>query len=154
MNKKAGAVILFVSLVAILSLPLFAKADIASGIPYWATNGLVSCTGNGANGTPVCTSVCDLIGTFVNVIYFIITICIFILAPVMFAIGGIMVMVSGANPEMLSKGKSVLLGTVIGVAIVLCSYLIVFTFVSVFNASNNGGSVFGSTLSCTPQYPQ
>ncbi|HVN26583.1 MAG TPA: pilin [Candidatus Paceibacterota bacterium] len=151
--KTAGRIILFASVVALAVVPLFARADNASGIPYWANGGLLSCTGNYVNGAHPCTSVCDLIQTIVNVIYFGITICLFVLAPIFFTIGGVMLMVSGANPEMMSRGKGILLNTVIGVVIVLCSYLIVFTFVNVFGASVNGQPAFNSTFSCVPQYP-
>lgn len=164
MNKKAGALIFLVSLLAILALPLFAVAanNNATGIPYWGVGGLISCTGSvpvagvsGGNpaGLPTCTSLCNLIQTFVNIIFFIMTLCLFVLAPAMFAVGGVMMMVSGANPEMLSKGKSVLLGTVIGIAITLCSYLLVATFVSVLNTTTSNGapSVFGSAISCPSQ---
>ena len=164
MAKRTGALIVLVSLIVILGVPLFARADNATGIPYWATGGLISCTGNymnasptgpyGAGSNPPCRSVCDLIQTFVNIIYFAITICLFVLSPIFFAVGGIMMMVSGANPEMLSKGKSVLLSTVIGIAVVLCSYMLVFTFVGIFNAKVNGKSVFSGTLDCAAQFPQ
>ncbi len=161
MTKKAGALIFLVSMIAILALPMLANAQNATGIPYWPTNGLISCVGNysvgnitGVNpsGRPTCSSICDLLQTFVNIVYFIITVCIFVLAPIMFAVGGVMMIFSGANPEMLSKGKSVLLSTATGIAIVLCSYLLVFTFISVLNANSNG--IFGGTLMCTPQYSQ
>jgi hypothetical protein len=143
-----------------------AAAQNATGIPYWGTGGLISCVGsynvNLSNGStfngnssekPSCSSVCDLIQTFANIIYFLITICLFVLAPIFFGIGGIMLMVSGANPEMRSRGRSVLTGTVIGVGIILCAYLIVFTFLGIFNAVSNGQPVFSNNIQCTAQFP-
>lgn len=163
MNKRAGVCILLFSLIALVAVPLFANAQNATGIPYWATGGLISCTGNYMNASPTgpygsgsnapCRSLCDLIQTFVNIIFFLITICLFVLSPISFAVGGIMMMASGANPEMLSKGKSVLLSTVIGVAIVLCSYLVVSTFVNALGTTTSKGAppIFQNVLSCTPQ---
>jgi hypothetical protein len=163
MNKKAGALILFLSLVVLFAVvPLFVNAQSqnqnATGIPYWAPTGLISCTGNplnndGSQNSNACTSLCNLIQTFVNIIFFVITICLFVLAPAFFAIGGIMMMLAGANPEMLSRGKSVLLSTVIGLAIVLCSYILVTTFVTVLNTTTSNGAptVFGASIQCTPQ---
>lgn len=166
MKKTAGRIILFLALFAFVAAPLFASAQNASGIPYWPQNGLISCTGNysynGTNGNftgsnpsgqPPCSSLCDLVQTIVNIVYFLITICLFILAPIMVAVGGIMMMISGANPEMLSKGKSVLTAAVVGIVIVLCSYLLVATFVSFLNISGVGG--FGSggsgSITCVAQ---
>lgn len=171
MYKTTGRIILFFSIVAIAALPLFssvASAQQNAYTPpqlwptgYWATNGLVTCTGstlgtgvsNGnAAGLPTCTSICDLVDTIINIVYFIISICFFILTPLFFAIGGIMMMLGGANPEMLSRGKSVLKSTAIGVVLVLCSYLIVVTFIGVFNIAGNV-QVFGGSFSCSAQYP-
>lgn len=114
---------------------------------YWGP--LVWCTGNylsngqvaNPDGTtpPSCTSLCDLIGTFINVIYFAMSIGIFIVTPISLVIGSIMVMISGANPEMLGTGKKVLFSTVIGLAIVLCSYLLVATAISVLGITGVGG---------------
>lgn len=113
---------------------------------FWAPNGLVSCTGNyiPGSGANSCTNLCDLIGTIINIIYFAMSIAIFIVAPIMFVVGSIMVMVSGANPEMLGRGKKVLLSTVIGLVIVLCAYLVVATIISVLGINGVGG--FGNAI--------
>jgi hypothetical protein len=156
-TRTAGRIIAILSLAALVAVPLVAAAAAqnATGIPYWAPGGLISCTGNylDQNNSHPCQSVCDLIQTFANIIYFLITICLFVLAPIFFGIGGIMLMVSGANPEMRSRGRSVLTGTVIGVGIILCAYLIVFTFLGIFNAVSNGQPVFSNNIQCTAQFP-
>src|ERR1700685_904463 len=102
MIKTPGRIILLVSILAIVALPLFASAQSYSPPNlwpdgYWAQNGLITCTGsflgsgsgsgNSAN-LPTCTSLCDLLDTFINIIYFAISICFFILAPLFFAVGG------------------------------------------------------------------
>ncbi len=161
MKKPSGQLILLLSLIAILSLPHIVAAYTAPNIwptGFWGP--LVSCSGNYIQGstnylpndaqhTGACQSVCDLIGTILNIIYFAITLCLFVLAPIMFAIGGVMLMVSGANPEMLSQGKRVLLGAVIGVVIVLVAYTFVVAFITFMGITGIGGfGVGGNTFSC------
>lgn len=151
MNKKIALVALLLIIVPTVALA-YSNGD--NSPPQLWPNGywgpLVSCTGNGVGGTQ-CQSLCDLIGTIVNIIYFAISLCFFIIAPILFITGGIMIMVAGANPEMLSKGKTTLKSTTIGVLIVLCSYLIVATFVGVLQTSNYiqgfGGS--SSSINCS-----
>jgi hypothetical protein len=110
----------------------------------WCTGDYLSGTGNnqinGPGGQPpACSNLCDLVGTFINIIYLAMSIAIFIIAPISVAVGGIMIMFSGANPGLLEQGKKVLTGAVIGLAIVLCSYLIVNTVLWAFNITAIGG---------------
>jgi len=109
---------------------------------YWGRNPpLISCTGlYGASGvtypnqqgaTKPCTSLNDLVQTFINVIYLGITIAIFVISPISLAIGGIFIIVGGANPGLLSRGKEILKFTVIGIVIVLIAFLLVKTFIAV-----------------------
>ncbi|HEY5221376.1 MAG TPA: hypothetical protein VIJ29_04560 [Candidatus Paceibacterota bacterium] len=122
---------------------------------YWGKGGLISCQGsflsvqsvNGQTVPPTCSNLCDLINTFINIVYFLMSIAIFVITPIMFVWGGIMIMVSGANPEMLGTGKKILTGAVIGLAIVLCSYLLISTVLKVLNVTAIGG--FGGAA-CTP----
>jgi hypothetical protein len=57
-----------------------------------------------------------------------------------------MIMLAGANPGMLESGKKTLTATVIGLAIVLCAYLIVNTTITVLGIAGIGG--FGNNA-CT-----
>ena len=114
---------------------------------FWGP--LTWCTGNYLSNTqqipvngqtpPACNNLCDLIGAFINVIYFAMSVAIFIITPISLVVGSIMVLISGANPEMLGSGKRVLKGTVIGLVIVLFSYLIVATIVTVLGITGVGG---------------
>jgi Type IV secretion system pilin len=116
---------------------------------------LVTCTGTGG-GVPACQSLCDLVATVIHVVYFGIAVVIWIVTPIMFALSGIRFMMAGANPAQptkedpgaRAKAKKMLTGTVIGLVIVLCAYLIVFTFVTVLNISGVGGF---SASTCTVQ---
>ncbi|HVM76812.1 MAG TPA: hypothetical protein VMU07_01535 [Candidatus Paceibacterota bacterium] len=153
MKKQAGQFIFFLVVLAVISLPHIGIAANFSTPNLWPTGfwgPLVSCTGNylnGGSGTQ-CTSLCDLIDTFINVIYFGISVCLFILAPIMFAAGGIMMMLSGAQPEILSQGKRILTATVLGIAMVLLAYLVVQGFVSFLNISGVGGFSNGGQFNC------
>jgi hypothetical protein len=173
--KKIGAVILFVFIAGSLAaLPLISSAAAnASGNvayttpPLWPTGfwgPVVWCTGSSiatANPTPsptpgtagktpppTCNNLCDLIGTFINAIYLLLSIAIFIFTPVLLVWGGVMIMLAGANPGMLETGKKILTGTVIGLAIVLCSYLLVNTVLSVLSVTSIGG-FNGNSASCS-----
>jgi len=154
MTFARNALVVTLSLFAAATLfaPFAASASVASGIwptGYWGP--LVSCTGNYDSsvklmaGAPAqsCTSVCDLIGTIINVVYFAMSFAIFIITPILFVTGGVMMMVSGANPEMLGRGKKTLTSTLIGLLIILCSYLIIYTVVNALKITGIGG--FGAS---------
>ncbi len=158
--KKTFAKIVLILLIgSSIALPLvsFASVNNSYKVPsLWPTGfwgPIVWCTGNyipGATqiGSPdTCNNLCDLIGTFLNVIYLIMSIAIFIIAPIGVVWGGILIMFSGANPGTLESGKKILLGTVIGIIIVLCAYLIVNTVLAVLNVTSVG-SFNGNSGTC------
>ena len=142
-------------LLLILASPCFALADSRSpNSNVWnpsILNGpLVVCTGTLTpaitlpDGTvtpyiPPCNSLCDLIAQIANVIYFMIAIILWIVAPVLVTVGGIMIMLAGANPGLIETGKKTVTGVVWGVVIVLCAWLIVKTVVTNFGISGVGG---------------
>ena len=125
---------------------------------YWGP--IVWCTGDYLTGNannqvagptgqpPACTNLCDLVGTFINIIYLGMSIAIFIITPILFVWGGVTIMFSGANPGSLETGKKILTGTLIGLALVLGSYLIVNTVLSVLNITAVGG-FNGNASACT-----
>ncbi len=121
---------------------------------------LITCVGNYSAGTgvtvsnpsslPSCQDLCDLILTVVVDIYIAIAFVILIILPIMFVIGGIMYMMGGANPGLLTTAKSTLKGAVIGAIIVLCAYLLIAAFVKAIQISNIGGFSSNSPSVCTP----
>ena len=151
-SKNTAAKILFIVIVgSSVALPLVASAWTTPnlwGTPPGFWGPLVSCTGNYSypGGMTPYTSLCDLIDTAINIIYFGLSLAIFIIGPVMIVVGAVMIMLAGANPSMLESGKKALTATVIGLLIVLCAYLIVNTTITVLNISGIGG--FGNN-SCT-----
>jgi hypothetical protein len=126
-----------------LFLPSVAAAhDI--GIPYWGgkDNPILACTGNPLDENdkrPPCKNLCDVFHTFQHAIYFGITLVLFALAPIMFLAGGIMVVLGGANPNVISTGKNILWSTVIGVAVALGSFVIIATFLWLVGNKKVGG---------------
>jgi hypothetical protein len=93
---------------------------------YWGP--LTSCSWVEGSQLPPCTSLCDLLQTAQNIIYFGLSVLLFILTPVFLLWGGFMIMFSGSNPGMRSKGTSMIWGAVIGVAIGLGAFVIINTF--------------------------
>jgi hypothetical protein len=155
---KPAAVIFFI----MIAMPYFAfatAAPIKSNVldplsPLFALKGpLVVCTGVPTSGTAsgqsysfsACQNVCDLIAQIANVIYFAIAVVIWIITPILVAVGGIMIMLGGANPGLIETGKKTITGAVWGIVIVLAAYLIVATFVGFLKIQGIGG--FG-TSSC------
>ena len=132
--------------VGMVLMPLVASAAVTApniwGMPpgYWAPKGIVSCTGNYLMGTTnSCTSLNDLLQTFINVIYLAMSISLFIIAPILFLVGAIMLITAGASPDMVTKGRQTMVGTAIGIVIILCSYLIISVVITVFNIKGMTG---------------
>ncbi|MGD1003727.1 MAG: hypothetical protein ABR884_04115 [Minisyncoccia bacterium] len=129
---------------------------------YWGP--IVWCTGDylpnaqqpnqqvAVNGSApaACTNLCDLIGTAINVIYLLMSIALFFIAPVLMVWGGVTMMFAGANPGSLETGKKILTGTVIGIAIVLCSYLLINTVLGALQVTAIGG-FNGNSNTCSIQ---
>lgn len=139
--------ILAIAVLSILFLPFFASAAELPSVwdPGSIKGPLVSCTGSpyladGKTENPnMCKNLCDLVFTIVKDLYVIMAFVIWIVLPFSFIVGGIMYMLGGANPDLLSSAKSTLKGAVIGALIVLCAYLLVATFVQFMKISKIGG---------------
>ncbi len=102
---------------------------------------LVTCTGNylsaSGNGLlPKCTDLCDLFYTIINFIYFMMAFAIWIIIPISFVVAGFLLLTSRGNPEAQGKAKKMMTGAVMGTVVLLCSYLIVATFVNFFQLTN------------------
>ncbi|MGC9598851.1 MAG: hypothetical protein ABSE18_00485 [Minisyncoccia bacterium] len=143
--KLVGALALF----AIMA-PYLAFAAINSNVwsPAILKGPLVTCTGAGGGGTSSCSNLCDLVSTAANVIYFGIGVVIWIIAPIMIAWSGIRLLISRGSPEKTSEARKMITSVVIGLLIVLCAYIIVYTFVHVLGIIGIGG--FGGP-NCTVQ---
>lgn len=104
-------------LFAITSISLLLLTQLAFAAD---TGRFVTCDG------PDCT-VCDLIKLVHNVINWLIQIS-FVVAVVMVMYGGYVIMFTGAtSPDAVSKGRKIIFGAVVGVAIILSAWVIVNT---------------------------
>jgi hypothetical protein len=156
MKKTAIAAIALIILSAALPSAVFAaNAGINSKVflPTILNGPLLICVGapNGSNAaagavSSVCSNLCDLVAQIANIIYYAIGVVIWIITPILVAVGGIMIMLGGTNPEMVSRGKKTITGAVWGIVIVLLAWLIVFTFVAAMgNLSKYVGGFGGSS---------
>lgn len=105
---------------------------------YWGNPPLLSCTG----GT--CANLCDLVHTVIHILYFIMSIAVYIATPILFAWGGLKIIVSTGNPGKVSEGKKIVTGTLVGVLITLGAFLVISTFLKVLGVTAVGG--FGGEL--------
>lgn len=143
--------ILFSIFCFLLLLPSLGLAQSLFPSGYWGP--LVSCTGNYSSGSNPCVSLCDLIQTFLNVIYFGMTLVVFVLTPVLFAWGGITILLAAGDPGKLQSGKKILTGTLIGLGIVLFAFLIVSTFIKFLGVQGyvQGFDSNSGSFTCTVQ---
>ncbi|MDO8664018.1 MAG: hypothetical protein Q7K44_00480 [Candidatus Liptonbacteria bacterium] len=135
MNHKILLLISF-----FIMLPLVVSADV-SLFPtgYWGP--LVSCYGIQCN-------TCHLFSTAQMVIYFIMTLTIFVIGPLMITAGGIMMLISAGNAERFSSGRKMATGAVIGILIGLGAFLIVNTLLVTVAKQIPGFSGSGFTIQC------
>jgi len=102
-------------LVGLLLFPLISNAQTSAFIPQDCLNG----------NAEKCDLI-DLLQLFANLYSFGVKY-LGALALLLFVIGGVMFMTSGGNQERVKRAKDILIGTSIGLAIVLGSYVIIFT---------------------------
>jgi hypothetical protein len=153
----AGLAALSVAMLALPYVVFAAHNTLKTNVfdPTILAGPLLICTGVPTSGGPItntCQNLCDLVAEIAQIIYFMIAVIIWIVTPILVAVGGIMIMFAGASPEMIGRGKKTITGAVWGVAIVLCAWVIVFTFISAFgNLSKYVGGFGGSNgqIECT-----
>jgi len=96
--------------------------------PYWGPL-VPNCSG------PTCTF-CHLLQLAQNVINFLLTLSLF-LAVIFIVWGAIMMMLSAGNEKNFESAKKIMTGAVIGVAVVLGSYIILNTFFLLISGQPN-----------------
>lgn len=139
--------------VAILVLPVATHAappeltDLFTG-GWWgdSQSGLLACNAE------ICTNLCQLLELLNNLLYFGLTILLYVIVPVRILIGGFLIMTAAAS-ERLSQGKSIIKGTLIGVLIAFGAFAIVATFLwMIGNNSVESGQprVSWPQIACSP----
>ena len=90
---------------------------------------------NGHDYTQPCNQ-CDLLRLFKNIIDFVLVGLMPPAAAILFVWGGFLILMGGANPGLISKGKDIFWNTAIGVAIISASWLITNTIIRSVAADN------------------
>lgn len=121
-----------ISLILFLSLLFFSLMPV---LVFAQDEGLVPC---GNPGQDAC-KLCDFFIMIDNVIDFLLLSLIPILAAIMIAIGGFLYIISRANPDQLTRVKSLLTAVAIGLLIIYGAWIIINTFLVVIGAADWSG---------------
>jgi hypothetical protein len=118
-----------------------------SGDPIGVGSGIVTC---GRAGQQMC-KLCDLIKGIFDIIKYIESI-LFVIFVLAFVIGGIIYITSSGESGMMEMGKKTIMNAVIGIVIVLGSFLIVSTVIRYLGTKTNMGmgNVTWNSFDCTP----
>ncbi len=139
-----------------LLLPAVGFAKEISLFPggYWGP--LLSCNtkpnGDGSFSDP-CKSLCDLVETSQNFVYFGMTLALFVFAPIVLLIGGYYILTAGGSEDQFKKGRQMLWKAVQGIAIVLGSFLILSTFLWAIGSKTSpegSGGLAWPNIQCNP----
>jgi Na+-transporting methylmalonyl-CoA/oxaloacetate decarboxylase gamma subunit len=114
--------------------------------PYWGP--ILSCEGSpeavknaqeaGASSIDkTCSSLCDLFETAQNLLFFGMTVLLFVLLPLMLVFGGFAMVLSGQFPEYAKTGKKFIYGAISGAALGLVAFLIINTFIFVLSINTD-----------------
>ncbi len=92
--------------------------------PILVSAAIVPCGGTGQEACRLC----HFFGLLDNIVDFVMFKIVPPIAVVLLIAGGVFMLLSGGNPSGVTKGKSILLSTLIGLALVYGAYLLVNTF--------------------------
>ncbi|MCX6724053.1 MAG: hypothetical protein NT155_02645 [Candidatus Staskawiczbacteria bacterium] len=109
MNKKLSSIALF-CLLSVIFVPLLASAD-----------GLVPCGNPGQNACGLSDFFVMLARIYSFIVWYIAT----PLAVIALTLGGLFMMISAGNPNLMGLGKKILYAAIIGLALVFGSWLII-----------------------------
>lgn len=110
---------------------------------------LVTCDPEKPAGAGSC-DLCALFQTIQNVVNFLIGAA-FSMVTIMLIYGGISMYFSGGNPENTKKATKVLINAVIGLVIVLTSWMVINTIIT-FLAKPGSPPTFWTQIKCTPSF--
>jgi hypothetical protein len=123
MSKK---IIITIGVIVVLSLGITSNVFAQGTSGFWTPGDpLVPC---GTSTTLPCTR-CDLFKLLRNIVDFLLIGLMPPVAILLFIVGGLMIILGGANPGMISRGKSIFWSTFIGVLIILSAWLITNTLI-------------------------
>lgn len=125
---RAGAIFLLLLLLSSITAPAALAATPREFLNIWQGASCVTNPAEGEGPTDPCT-LCDALVVGSNIIYNLFVAALFVSVAMVVA-GGVMFMMGGASPNMLSQGKSMMLSAVSGLAIALAAWLIINTLFS------------------------
>jgi len=124
------------SLLLLLTAVFIPVLATAAGNPT-AGQAFVPC---GNTGQAACT-ICDFFKMLMIIYNFIVWDIATPLAIIALAVGGILMMISAGNPNLMSKGKTIFWTAVIGLVLVFCSYLIIATILNIIGYTASWASL-------------
>jgi len=116
-NGQFSKILTIIVLISIFLIPNFIYADL---VP------LVRC---GGAGQPAC-QICHLFDMLDRIVDFILLFIVFPIATLLLIVGGGMLIISSGDTNKINQGKSILVSTIIGLLIILSSWLIINTFMT------------------------
>jgi len=127
MNKIFLSVIVF-CLLSIIFAPVLARA---------AGEGIVTC-GNDASDPCTIGDFFDMLG---KIYEFIVKNIATPLAIIALTVGGVMMMISAGNPNLMGNGKKIMYAAIIGLVLVWCSWLIIDSVLKAVGYTENWSSI-------------
>ena len=96
---------------------------------------IVTCSGIGDAAHAAC-NFCDIFVVIHNIFNFLALIIAPLLVIVMFIVGGLILMFGGGSSTLLERGKSIIKGTLIGLVIILISWVVINTTINLLTGSD------------------
>ncbi len=132
--KKITRYLIFLVTIFLILTSSFETAQ-AQGAPEVCTRGIVRC-GNPCRGYPHHCSLCDVPELILNIIQFLFVCVIPPLALIAIIGAGIIIMVSGDNPALQSRARSIIKNTIIGLVIAYGAWILVGTFLTLIGVAD------------------
>lgn len=128
----------YLKLIGIVALIVLFCFVIFPQSAFAVLEGIVPC---GPGTKDLSCSFCDLFQMIDNIIDFAVKTLMPVLATLMIVVGAITLMTAGGSESQLSKGKDIIKNTILGIVIVLASWLVIDTImVSFTNLTEEGSS--------------
>lgn len=123
MSMTNSLMVKYFQFISIIGLVVFLGFSIFASVVF--AQGLVPC-GPGIAANPSC-DVCDFFSMADDIIKFITTKAVPLVAVILVVVGGVMWMFSAGSEERIKKGKAILTSTIVGLIIVYTSWILIDT---------------------------
>lgn len=129
---------IFICLIILVGFSIFTPITFAAG--------LVPC-GPGIAANPSC-DVCDFFKMADNIIKFVMTYVVPAIAAILMVVGAITFMTAGGSEGQITKGKSIITSTVIGIVIILLAWIVVDSVIKSLTGNNKLLGKFWYNIEC------